>query len=125
MITNWAGKKALVCGGAGMIGSHVAKRLLRDGADVTVADDLSSGSERNISDVKDQLDFRVLDLRDYDQCQSVTENKDCISQFASDMGGIGYITAIGADIKRNRVSINLNMLQAARVAMCWMLSPGH
>jgi nucleoside-diphosphate-sugar epimerase len=30
------------------------------------------------------------------------------------MGGIGYITAIGADIMRNSVSINLNMLQAAQ-----------
>ena len=114
MITDWAGKKVLVCGGAGMIGSHMAKRLVHEGADVTLADDLSSGSERNITDIKNQLDFRLLDLRDYGRCRSVAENKDCIFQFAADMGGIGYITAVGADIMRNSVSINLNMLQAAQ-----------
>jgi nucleoside-diphosphate-sugar epimerase len=114
MIANWAGKRVLVCGGAGMIGSHVARRLLHEGAVVSVADDLSSGSERNIADIRDQVDFHRLDLRDYGACQSVADGKDCIFQFAADMGGIGYITAIGADIMRNSVSINLNMLQAAQ-----------
>ncbi len=75
---------------------------------------MSSGSERNISDIRDQIEFRRSDFRDYDACQSVAENKDCIFQFAADMGGIGYITAVGADIMRNSVSINLNMLQAAQ-----------
>ncbi len=103
-----------MCGGAGMIGSYMARRLVHDGAEVVVADDLSSGSERNISDIRDQIEFRRSDLRDYDACQSLAENKDCIFQFAADMGGIGYITAVGADIMRNSVSINLNMLQAAQ-----------
>ena len=40
--------KVLVIGGAGYIGSHVAKALLEDGASVTVYDDLSSGHKINL-----------------------------------------------------------------------------
>lgn len=38
----------LVTGGAGFIGSHLAKRLLRDGHEVSVLDDFSAGSKKNI-----------------------------------------------------------------------------
>jgi UDP-glucose 4-epimerase len=42
--------RALVTGGAGFIGSHLARSLLADGWDVEIADDLSSGSELNLPD---------------------------------------------------------------------------
>jgi len=42
--------KALVTGGAGFIGSHLAERLVRDGYDVTVLDNLSTGRRENLSD---------------------------------------------------------------------------
>jgi UDP-glucose 4-epimerase len=41
-------KRALVTGGAGFIGSHLVERLLRDGHEVTVVDDLSAGRRENI-----------------------------------------------------------------------------
>jgi UDP-glucose 4-epimerase len=44
--------KALITGGAGFIGSHLAERLLRDGHEVAVLDDLSTGSIDNISHLK-------------------------------------------------------------------------
>ncbi len=109
---NWEGKKVLVCGGCGMIGSHMARELLKRGAEVTVADNLSSGSRKNID--KLFVDFREVDLRAYLQCSVLARNKDAIFQFAADMGGIGYITAIGAQIMHNSAMINLNMLEAAR-----------
>ncbi len=43
-------KKALVTGGAGFIGSHVAEALQREGYHITVLDNLSSGSEHNVPD---------------------------------------------------------------------------
>ena len=43
-----ASKKALVTGGAGFIGSHLVDRLIGEGFDVTVVDDLSSGRKGNL-----------------------------------------------------------------------------
>jgi UDP-glucose 4-epimerase len=44
------GKRVLVTGGAGFIGSHIAEAYLEDGWEVTVLDDLSRGNEGNIPD---------------------------------------------------------------------------
>jgi len=109
---NWEHKKVLVCGGAGMIGSHMSRRLLELGAEVTVADNLSSGSKKNIETL--YIDFEEVDLRDKGVCETLVKGKDAVFQLAADMGGIGYITAIGAQIMHNSAMINLNMLEAAR-----------
>jgi len=49
--------KALITGGAGFIGSHLAERLLRDGHEVAVLDNLSTGSIDNISHLKQTPGF--------------------------------------------------------------------
>ena len=48
---------ALVTGGAGFIGSHIAAALTSAGARVRVIDDLSTGYRENLEDIKGQLDF--------------------------------------------------------------------
>jgi UDP-glucose 4-epimerase len=54
-------KRAVVTGGAGFVGSHVADRLLEQGYEVLVVDDLSAGIRTN---VPADADFAELDIRD-------------------------------------------------------------
>jgi UDP-glucose 4-epimerase len=57
--------KALVCGGAGFVGSHLVERLLADGHTVDVVDDLSTGSLANLSDARSMggaLKFHHLNI---------------------------------------------------------------
>jgi nucleoside-diphosphate-sugar epimerase len=52
--------KALITGGAGFIGSHLGELLLRDGDEVFVLDDLSTGSMENIAHLQTQPRFHLL-----------------------------------------------------------------
>jgi len=112
---NWQGKKVLVAGGAGMIGSHLARRLLRLGANVAVVDNLSSGSVKNIQDISGDIMFYVDDLRNKELCRNAVKGKDVVFQLAANMGGILAITTVHADIMHDNAIINLNMLEAARL----------
>jgi UDP-glucose 4-epimerase len=55
--------RALVTGGAGFIGSHVVEALLADGREVTVIDDLSSGSARNVPAAAELLEIDIVDRK--------------------------------------------------------------
>jgi UDP-glucose 4-epimerase len=52
--------KALITGGAGFIGSHLAELLLADGCEVYVLDDLSTGSLENVVHLKERSDFHLI-----------------------------------------------------------------
>jgi UDP-glucose 4-epimerase len=52
--------KALITGGAGFIGSHLAESLLKSGNEVSVIDDLSTGSMQNIAHLKGQKSFHFV-----------------------------------------------------------------
>jgi nucleoside-diphosphate-sugar epimerase len=47
----------IVTGGAGFIGSHIAERLVADGHEVVVLDDLSTGHEHNLAGFRDGIEF--------------------------------------------------------------------
>jgi nucleoside-diphosphate-sugar epimerase len=55
-----AQKSALITGGAGFIGSHLAERLLADNWEVFALDDLSTGSERNVAHLRKRRDFHLV-----------------------------------------------------------------
>jgi UDP-glucose 4-epimerase len=54
------GRRALVTGGAGFIGSHLCELLLGGGWEVFVLDDLSTGSAENVDAVRDRPDFHLV-----------------------------------------------------------------
>ena len=59
------GKRVLVTGGAGFIGSHLVEDLVQDN-DVTVLDDFSVGSERNLASVRSSMRIVAADVTDGD-----------------------------------------------------------
>jgi UDP-glucose 4-epimerase len=63
-------KRAVVTGGAGFVGSHVADRLLERGYEVLVVDDLSAGSREN---VPEDAELAELDIRSRDALAATFE----------------------------------------------------
>ena len=60
MSTTDESRRALITGGAGFIGSHLAELLLEQGWEVFVLDDLSTGSERNVAHLREQRTFHLV-----------------------------------------------------------------
>ena len=63
MFLPYQGRRALVTGGAGFIGSHLVRRLIEWGAEVVVLDDLSTGHRANVPDATRFVEGSILDDR--------------------------------------------------------------
>jgi len=103
-------KKALVCGAGGFIGSHLVRRLKKEGYWVRGVDLKYPEFSPTAAD-----DFIIGDLRDMAICAHVTDQYfDEVYQLAADMGGAGYVFTgdNDADIMHNSAKINLNMLES-------------
>lgn len=76
--------RVVVTGGAGFIGSGLVRALLADGAkEVAVVDNLLSGKEENLTEVRDRVEFHKSDIRDYDTMRKVFEGTDVVFHLAA------------------------------------------
>jgi nucleoside-diphosphate-sugar epimerase len=106
-------KKAVVLGGGGFIGGHLAKRLKQEGFWVRVVD-IKNHEYFNHDDICHE--FILGDLRDPNLVASVVdEGIDELYQLAADMGGAGYIFTgdNDANVMHNSALINLNVAHEA------------
>lgn len=80
--------KTLVTGGAGFIGSHLTERLLKDGHQVSVIDNLSTGSLKNIETLKEhpRFEFVAGDIRDVEIVEPLIERCDVVFHLAAAVG---------------------------------------
>jgi len=101
-------KIALVNGAGGFIGSHLVKKLKKEGFWVRAVDLKNPEFSKTEAD-----DFIIGDLRDPLLCKNILDRQfDEVYQLAADMGGAGYIFTgeHDADVMHNSATINLNML---------------
>ena len=105
-------RTAIVLGGGGFIGSHLVRRLKREGYFVRAVDLKMPEFAPTAAD-----EFVVGDLREQRLVRQVIDARfDEVYQLAADMGGAGYLFTgeHDADVMHNSATINLNVLEE-----CW------
>lgn len=76
-------KKYVVTGGAGFIGSTLVRTLLDAGGEVIVIDNLLSGNEKNLAEVRDRIELHILDIRDGASIAPVIAGADTVFHLAA------------------------------------------
>jgi UDP-glucose 4-epimerase len=102
---------AIVTGGAGFIGSHVVDALLRDGYEVTVVDDLSSGDDARVAP---EAELRELDIVELDRLRALFEEvePEKVFHLAAQSSVVVSVENPGLDCEVN-VRGTLNVLECA------------
>lgn len=109
------GKKILITGGAGFIGSHIVKQLVSLGHDCKVLDNLSTGSMGNLSPLIDQNKIKFIEgsITDQNVCEKAVENVEIVFHLAA-LGSVPR--SINNPIATNEVNVSgfLNVLFSAK-----------
>jgi len=103
----------LVTGGAGFIGSHTVDELVRRGHGVVVLDDLSSGKEENLADVRNKITFVKGSITDIESVQKAMHQAEYVIHLAA-RTSVPRSMKDPLDTNRINVEGTLNVLVAAR-----------
>ena len=105
--------KIVVTGGAGFIGSHIARKLVKDGHKVIIIDNLSEGKLENIADIKNKVSFYKKDILDLKSLKTLFKNVDYVFHQAALRS---VERSVKNPIETNKVNIEgtLNVLIASR-----------
>ncbi len=109
----WKGKKVLVTGGAGFIGSYLSELLVDAGAEVTVADSLVRGNRERIQAILNKVRLETIDLFEYPNCVQVCRNQEVVLNLAAKVTGIEYNRFHMADMFETNMKLQMNVLRAA------------
>lgn len=78
--------RVFITGGAGFIGSHLCDALVERGDEVTILDNLSTGSHNNIAHLKDRIGVTQGDIRDTGLVESLVAETDLVLHMAAALG---------------------------------------
>ncbi|MBC8349639.1 MAG: NAD-dependent epimerase/dehydratase family protein [Verrucomicrobia bacterium] len=109
-------KKVLITGGLGFIGSNLARRLVHDGAKVTVVDSLIpeyGGNPRNLHDIKDQVAINFSDVRDPFSMNQLVQGQDYLFNLAGQTSHLDSMENPFTDLDIN-AKAQLSILEACR-----------
>jgi len=104
-------KRVLITGGAGFIGSHLTKRLVKEGYDVTVIDNLERGKSEFLEEVKSDIKLVYYDLTNYNQVAHLFKDKDIVIHLASKVGGIGTYLSKPYEVMTANMKMDSNVLR--------------
>jgi nucleoside-diphosphate-sugar epimerase len=107
--------KYVISGGAGFIGSNIAHRLVKEGHNVVVVDNLINGDLDNLTDIMANIKFLEFDLRDPLACKSVCENADYVIHQAA-LGSVPRSVEDPVLTNDHNVTATLRLLVAAKAA---------
>jgi nucleoside-diphosphate-sugar epimerase len=112
-MTSFQGKKVLVTGGAGFIGSHLVRRLVAEGALVHLIVKPSTALER-IEDVRNSVTIHQSSLEDVSSVENIlgTIAPDGIFHLAGESQSFGRIPS-AADLIKTNVSASIGLMDAA------------
>ncbi|MBN2105746.1 NAD-dependent epimerase/dehydratase family protein [bacterium] len=115
-MSNFKDKNVLIIGGAGMIGSTLARLILKEGAKVTILDamlPLYGGNMYNLNDIVDDICFVKGDIRDKQCLQSVIHNVDYVFNLAAQVSYVRSNNHPLLDLDINCKGI-INILETCR-----------
>jgi UDP-glucose 4-epimerase len=114
--TQFRGSRALITGGLGFIGSHVARELVAAGAQVTLVDNLVpeyGGNRFNIEAIKDQVSVHIGDIRDRSLIDNLVPDSDYIFNLAGQTSHLDSMADPHTDLAIN-ADAQLSILEACR-----------
>jgi len=103
--------KVLVTGGGGFIGSHLVERLLRDGRDVRVLDNFSTGHRHNLADV--EVELVEGDIQSYERVHTAVRGCELVYHLAA-LPSVPRSVQDPLTSTASNVTGTLNVLLAAR-----------
>jgi UDP-glucose 4-epimerase len=108
--------KAFVTGGAGFIGSHIVDRLIAQGAEVTVYDNLTTGFEANLVGHRGHPAFQLIrgDILDFDLLARSLAGHDAVFHFQANADVRGGMEKTRIDLEQNTTG-TWNVLEAMRL----------
>ena len=113
MKTNWRNKRVLITGGAGFLGSNLARRLVEEGARVRAVDNLERGGLSNLDEIRNRIEFIQLDLREPLSARQAALGMEVVFHLAARVGGIQVYLDHPGSVLLNNLAIDQNVFQAA------------
>jgi len=114
---HFKGRRVLITGGLGFIGSNLARALVRLGADVTLMDALIpeyGGNRRNIADLAGRVRVRIQDIRDGAKLPRFVRGQDFLFNLAGQTSHLDSMTDPETDLEIN-CRAQLSLLEACRL----------